>query len=107
MNLQTGAFGDPAATETLILFWTKMEELHYPGAAATRAFLEERQQREMSIASAAAAAQVPAGAGAISAGGQPPAEAPPALRGDVERKIDAQARQDAEQTVMGQSGVII
>ena len=28
-NLQTGAFGDPGQTETLILFWSKMEELHY------------------------------------------------------------------------------
>ena len=46
MNLQTGAFGDPAATETLILFWSKMEELHYPGAGATKQFLEERAQRE-------------------------------------------------------------
>lgn len=46
MNLQTGAFGDPAATDTLILFWTRMEELHYPGAASTKTFLEERRQRE-------------------------------------------------------------
>ena len=46
MNLQTGAFGDPAATETLILFWTKMEELHYPGAGSTRKFLEERMQAQ-------------------------------------------------------------
>ena len=45
-NLQTGAFGDPAATETLILFWTKMEELHYPGAGATKQALEQRAQRE-------------------------------------------------------------
>ena len=50
MNLQTGAFGDPAATETLILFWTKMEELHYPGAGATRKFLEERRQHEQETA---------------------------------------------------------
>ena len=47
MNLQTGAFGDPTATETLILFWSKMEELHYPGAASTKSFLEERRQREL------------------------------------------------------------
>lgn len=46
MNLQTGAFGNPAATETLILFWAKMEELHYPGAGSTKKFLEERQKRE-------------------------------------------------------------
>lgn len=54
MNLQTGAFGDPAATETLILFWTKMEELHYPGAAKTKKFLEERAKREQAALQAAA-----------------------------------------------------
>lgn len=46
MNLQTGAFGDPAQTETLILFWGKMEELHYPGAGTTKKYLEEKAQRE-------------------------------------------------------------
>lgn len=46
MNLQTGAFGDPASTETLILFWNKMEMLHYPGAGETKAFLEEKLQKE-------------------------------------------------------------
>ena len=46
MNLQTGAFGDPAATDTLILFWSKMEELHYPGAAQTKKYLEDRLERE-------------------------------------------------------------
>ena len=46
MNLQTGAFGDPAATETLILFWSKMEELHYPGAGSTRKYLEERLEAQ-------------------------------------------------------------
>lgn len=46
MNLQTGAFGDPANTETLILFWSKMEMLHYPGAGETKSFLEEKLQRE-------------------------------------------------------------
>lgn len=45
-NLQTGAFGDPQATDTLILFWSKMEELHYPGAASTKSFLEERMARQ-------------------------------------------------------------
>lgn len=46
MNLQTGAFGDPTRTETLILFWGKMEELHYPGAGQTKKFLEERAEKE-------------------------------------------------------------
>lgn len=46
MNLQQGAFGDPGSTETLILFWSKMEELHYPGAGSTKKYLEERLERE-------------------------------------------------------------
>jgi len=50
MNLQTGAFGDPAQTETLILFWSKMEELHYPGAGTTKAFLEDKLAREQQAA---------------------------------------------------------
>ncbi len=50
MNLQTGAFGDPASTETLILFGSKMEELHYPGAGSTKKFLEERLEREQAQA---------------------------------------------------------
>ena len=47
MNLQTGAFGDPSRKETLILFWSKMEALHYPLAAETKAFLEEQLQKEL------------------------------------------------------------
>lgn len=46
LNLQTGAFGDPAATQTLILFWGKMEEQHYPGAGNTKRFLEEKLKQE-------------------------------------------------------------
>ena len=46
-NLQTGAFGDPTDVRTLILFWTKMELLHYPGAADTKAFLEQRLKEQM------------------------------------------------------------
>lgn len=40
-NLADGAFGNPSALPTLILFWSKMEELDYPGAADTRAYLME------------------------------------------------------------------
>lgn len=46
LNLQTRAFGDPTKTDTLILFWGKMEELHYPGAGITKKYLEERMRRE-------------------------------------------------------------
>lgn len=53
MNLQSGAFGDPTQMQTLILFWTKMELLHYPGAGETKAYLEEelkRQQEQQQMA---------------------------------------------------------
>ena len=49
LNLQTGAFGDPAQLTTLILFWTKMEQLHYPGAGETRAYIEEQLQRQQQM----------------------------------------------------------
>lgn len=52
MNLQTGAFGNPSATETLVLFWTKMEMLHYPGAGQTKKYLEEKLKREQAQAQA-------------------------------------------------------
>ena len=42
MNLQSGAFGNPSELETLILFWSKMDKLHYPGAKDTKAWLEGR-----------------------------------------------------------------
>ena len=45
-NLQSGAFGDPTSLETLVLFWTKMELLHYPGAGETKAYLEQRLQTQ-------------------------------------------------------------
>lgn len=48
-NFQSGAFGNPAELDTLILFWTKMAMLHYPGATDTRDFLEQKK-REMQMA---------------------------------------------------------
>ncbi len=42
-----GAFGDPASTETQILFWGKMETLHYPGAGETKRYLEQKLQAQM------------------------------------------------------------
>ena len=80
MNFQTGAFGDPAAMESRILFWTKMEELHYPGAAATKKHLEQQaqaQQEQMALMQALAQQQQPQSDGAPQqAMGQPMAENP-------------------------------
>lgn len=49
-HLQAGAFGDPTQTQTLILYWRKMDLLHYPGAAETLSYLEERMQQEQMAA---------------------------------------------------------
>ncbi len=58
MNLQTGAFGDPTQIQTLILFWSKMELLHYPGAGETKAYLEAELKRQQAAAMAQMAAQM-------------------------------------------------
>ena len=58
MNLQTGALGDHSSTETLILFWSKMEELHYPGAGETKKYLEKRLQQEQQRAAQAQQMQI-------------------------------------------------
>lgn len=50
MNLESGAFGDPTDTETLYLFWTKMEALHYPEAGHTKKYFEEKLAREQAQA---------------------------------------------------------
>ena len=47
LNFQTGAFGDPTSLDTLILFWTKMDALHYPDSKTTLDYLKELQQRQM------------------------------------------------------------
>jgi hypothetical protein len=67
LNLQTGAFGPPQEIDTLILFWEKMEELHYPGAGRTKKYLEDRKRSQM----AAQQTMVPAG-GDAPGGGLPP-----------------------------------
>lgn len=89
-NLQTGAFGDPTQTETLILFWAKMEELHYPGAGQTKKHLEEKAQREQEMA-AQQAAQVQA----TQLSQQRAAQGTQDVPEDIMAAIDAQAQADA------------
>ena len=79
LNLQTGAFGDPTNIETLILFWTKMEMLHYPGAAETKSYLQEKLEQQQAMQYAAANAEK-----------------------EVRSVIDNQARQDAIMAVQNQ-----
>lgn len=87
MNLQTGAFGDPTRTETLILFWAKMEELHYPGAASTKGFLEKRLQQEQAAAQARQMQTPQAGQQTATQGGGLPA--------GMAQAVDRQAQRDA------------
>ena len=55
MNFESGAFGDPTDPETLYLFWTKMEALHYPEAGHTKQYFADklariRQEQQMQMA---------------------------------------------------------
>lgn len=53
MNFESGAFGNPAELVTLILFWSKMEMLHYPGAGETKAYLEAQYREQQAQQQAA------------------------------------------------------
>lgn len=44
MNFQQGAFGSPQDPQTLLLFWTIMEQLQYPLAATAKSELLKRAQ---------------------------------------------------------------
>lgn len=46
MNLQEGAFGDPTSLDTLILFWSRMEVLHYPFAGDTKKYLQQKLEEQ-------------------------------------------------------------
>jgi len=47
--LQMGAFGNPGDINTLLLFWTKLELLHYPGASDTKEYLTKLQEQQMAL----------------------------------------------------------
>ena len=53
LNFQQGAYGNPQDLNTLILFWSKMALLHYPGAEDTktelRRMLEEQQMMQQQM----------------------------------------------------------
>ncbi len=54
-NFESGGFGDPTDINTLILYWTKMDLLHYPGAKETKEYLEGRLQTQAKAQQAAEA----------------------------------------------------
>ncbi len=129
LNFSSGTFGDPKDIRTLILFWQKMEALHYPDAGQTRMYLErqlagqrereeqeqelrqrERQQREAQereqrerIGAEGLRAQPPQtrSGGRAGSGGLTGRSAADGLRARL-GEIDAAARRDAERTVLAE-----
>lgn len=97
LNLQTGAFGDPADPETLLLFWEKMQELHYPGAGATKAYLERRIEEQKAEAARMQAAQMQMQAQEMQmrTPGEGGFEIPAEVRSQIEERARAQAARDS------------
>lgn len=100
---QMGAFGNPQDVNTLLLYWTKMDLLHYPGSGDTRAYLEEikaqqMQQQQMMMAQQQAMQDAQRQAEAMAAQQQNRQQ-----RADAEqqamRDADSRARNDAWRTV--------
>jgi len=56
-NYTSGAYGDPTANETRLLFWQKMDEQHYPGAAANARIFRQKVEEEQAMAAAQAQMQ--------------------------------------------------
>lgn len=68
MNYQSGAFGQPGSPDSLVLFWTLMESLHYPKASEIKSQLQQatqqqQQQQMQAQAMQAQAQQAQAGQG--------------------------------------------
>lgn len=100
LNLQSGAFGDPTQINTLLLFWSKMEMLHYPGASETKSYLEEelqRQQQEQMMQMQMQQQQQMMAQRQAQARQQMPRQAPQGgeIPPEMMQAIDQQARQDA------------
>lgn len=68
-NFESGAYGDPTAIDTLVMYWTTMNKLHYPGSVEALDLLKQRQiqqqemmlqqQRDAATAQAFADAKIP------------------------------------------------
>ena len=46
---QMGAFGQPGSIDSLMLYWTKLELLHYPGASDTKELIDSLQQQQQQM----------------------------------------------------------
>ena len=101
-SLQSGAFGDPTQIETLIFYWSKMELLHYPGAADTKQAMERRLQEQQAQMMQQAQAQQQA---MQMAGTQAENAAMQAAQQAAERDIMRQVEDEARQAAMRDAGM--
>ena len=70
MNFQQGAFGPPQDLQTLVRFWTIMEQLHYPTAKQMKAELQAELEQQKAMQQMQMA-QMPTMGGAPIMGGNP------------------------------------
>lgn len=101
-SLQSGAFGDPTQIETLIFYWSKMELLHYPGAADTKQAMERRLQEQQAQMMQQAQAQQQA---MQMAGTQTENAAMQAAQQAAERDILRQVEDEARRAAMRDAGM--
>ncbi len=85
LNLQTGAFGPLDDLQTMLFFWTKMEMLHYPGAAETKELFKRRikSQQEAAAQQQEAQAKIVAMQAQMQAGQASDPAASPAKRAGI------------------------
>ena len=96
---QMGAFGQPGSMDALLLYWTKLELLHYPGASDTKEYLEQIREQQMQLQAQQMAAQAAQQEMQMAAQAQQDAQARRDQEDQLRRETDAQAREDAWRTV--------
>ena len=96
---QMGAFGQPGSMDALLLYWTKLELLHYPGASDTKEYLEQIREQQMQLQAQQMATQAAQQEMQMAAQAQQDAQARRDQEDQLRRETDAQAREDAWRTV--------
>lgn len=102
MNFQTGAYGPPQDIQTQILFWTVMEQLHYPLAGQAKAYLEEMAQRQAQQAAMMQARQMQMQQAQAVQAQQQQGQASEMEREKAVLEVKRQAREDAMKAVQQQ-----
>lgn len=99
---QMGAFGQPGSLDALLLYWTKLELLHYPGASDTKEYLEKLQQQQMMAQMQQQAQQEALATAQMQQQAMREQQARQDQEQQIMRDVDAQARQDAWRMVQQQ-----